>query len=93
MFKEEWKSDKIIALCSNILWSQLSDWRTEKIESEYKNSAAESGFNPGAYMQLLRILITGISSGPALFETFEAIGKEEVIKRLEAALQSVQVNG
>lgn len=94
VINKKWKENTPVDIESIIKsWSNLNDWRAEKIESDYKNCATKNGFNPGAYMQLLRILITGISAGPALFETFETLGKEEVIKRLEVSLQSVQVNG
>ena len=38
-------------------------------------------------MQLLRVLITGVAGGPQLFDMLALIGKDEVIKRLELALQ------
>jgi glutamyl/glutaminyl-tRNA synthetase len=38
-------------------------------------------------MQLLRVLITGVAGGPQLFDMLALIGKNEVIKRLELALQ------
>ena len=38
-------------------------------------------------MQLLRVLITGVAGGPQLFDMLALIGKDDVIKRLELALQ------
>jgi len=39
--------------------------------------------------QLLRVLITGVSSGASLVEMLELLGKEEVVKRLNAALTTL----
>ena len=38
-------------------------------------------------MQLLRVVITGVAGGPQLFDMLALIGKDDVIKRLELALQ------
>jgi len=41
-------------------------------------------------MQLFRVLVTGLAAGPALFEAIEVLGKDEVVKRLEKALQTIK---
>ena len=38
----------------------------------------------GTYMQLLRVVLTGVSAGPELWEIFVLLGKSEVIERLKA---------
>jgi hypothetical protein len=37
-------------------------------------------------MQLFRVAITGVGGGPALFEMLGLFGKEDSLKRLDAAL-------
>jgi len=54
---------------------------TEIIEEE------EIGF--GKLMMPLRVAVTGSGSGPDLFESLELLGRDEVIRRLETAIQKL----
>lgn len=56
------------------------------IETLFKKVAEDMGVAPGSVMQLFRVVITGSTVGPALFETVELLGKDEVIKRISKAL-------
>ena len=58
-------------------------------ENIFKETAVASGVKPGEYMQLFRVLLIGVSMGPALFDTAALIGKEEVLKRIDQALQKL----
>lgn len=57
------------------------------IEVEFKTTATEMDMSPGAFMQLFRMILTGHSSGPALFEIAAVLGKSEVIERITAGLE------
>jgi len=35
------------------------------------------------------VIVTGMPAGPALFETVELLGKDEVIKRIDTALSKL----
>ena len=54
--------------------------------------SAQLGIGTGKIMQAFRVSITGAGSGPDLMVTLEILGKEEVIKRISYALQTLKVN-
>jgi glutamyl-tRNA synthetase len=53
--------------------------------------ATQVGIQSGKIMQAFRASITGGASGPDLMVTLEILGKDEVISRLEYALQTLKV--
>lgn len=63
----------------------------ETIKSTIENVAAGLGIKAGQVMQILRVAITGSSSGPDLMMTLEIIGREETMNRLGFALSNFRV--
>ena len=72
-------------------WQGISDFNAESIEKAFNAAGDSSGVEAGRYMQVLRVLITGQPSGPAIYEVLSLIGKEECIARLKAGV-SAQVS-
>lgn len=70
-------------------WVNQNDFSHANLEAIFKATAAENNIKPGDVMQMLRVVITGLAGGPALFETIELLGKEETAKRMEHALQQL----
>ncbi len=62
----------------------------QNIEAIFKKTAEDNGVAPGSVMQLFRVLITGMAAGPALFETLELLGKQEVVARIATALEKLK---
>ena len=70
--------------------SKLEDFSADSIEEQFKTLAKdEFGEKPGKYMQLFRVMATGLSFGPAIFDTLSLIGRDEVVERLDEALQRI----
>ncbi len=69
------------------IFASLSDFTAHNVEATFKKTAEESGIQPGSVMQLLRVILTGMSAGPALFETIELLGKDEVVNRIKKATE------
>jgi glutamyl-tRNA synthetase len=65
-----------------------SEWNAATLQETTKAFAKESGVKIGAYMNLLRLVITGRSVGAGMFETMELLGKKECVRRIERALQT-----
>jgi glutamyl-tRNA synthetase len=67
-------------------FSALNNWSVEDVTRAFHETEAETG---KIDMQLLRVLITGVAGGPQLFDMLNLIGKNEVLKRMEAALEKL----
>ncbi|HPW61622.1 MAG TPA: glutamate--tRNA ligase [Cyclobacteriaceae bacterium] len=62
----------------------------ELAKSTLESVTASLGIGTGKILQALRFSITGGASGPDLMMTMEILGKEEVVKRLEHALDTIK---
>ena len=67
-----------------ITFNSIDTWSSQNIHDAFEDLLKTAG---KIDMQLLRVLITGVAGGPQLFDMLALIGKDEVIKRLELALQ------
>lgn len=67
-----------------ITFNSVDTWTSQNIHEAFEDLLKTTG---KIDMQLLRVLITGVAGGPQLFDMLALIGKNEVIKRLELALQ------
>jgi len=67
-------------------YNQTADFSILNLQKVYEDTANGLGLKPGNYMQLLRVMITGESHGPALWDTLALLGKEEVLARIEKIL-------
>jgi glutamyl-tRNA synthetase len=52
-----------------------------------KRTAEESGTGAGKFIHPLRLAVSGVSGGPGVYDITGIIGKEETLKRIEAALK------
>ncbi|MFC4874100.1 glutamate--tRNA ligase [Negadavirga shengliensis] len=57
-----------------------------------ENAAQEKEIKLGKVMQAVRLAITGVGAGPDLMQVFEILGREELIKRIDFALNKLTVN-
>jgi glutamyl-tRNA synthetase len=55
------------------------------LEPIVREVATRSGVKPPVLMQATRVAVTGRTASPGLFETLELVGKDAVVRRLEAA--------
>lgn len=68
----------------------LADFSHEQIENQLKLTAENLGVKPGGMVQPLRIAISGVSAGPALYMMMEILGKETCLRRLEKAVTTIK---
>jgi glutamyl-tRNA synthetase len=89
--KKRWneESKKFIAAVKDA-FASTSDWGAAELEKTFKSTAEATGTNPGSVMQLFRVCISGAGGGPVLFEMVALLGKETIIRRLEAALNNIK---
>jgi glutamyl-tRNA synthetase len=70
-------------------FANLSDFSNTETEKCFKETASALNLNPGQFMQLFRVVISGLAGGPVLFDMVSLLGKEAVIKRMETAIQKL----
>ena len=58
-------------------------------EDIFKKTAEAQDKKPGDFMQLFRIILSGVSGGPVLFEMAALFGKEEVVIRIDRLLNKL----
>ena len=68
----------------------LNTFTAAETETTFKATAEKLGMGPGQVMQLFRVCLSGVGGGPMLFEMVELLGKDEIIKRLETAINSIK---
>lgn len=70
--------------------SGIEDFEAKNIETIVKSWITEQEIGMGKIMQPLRLSLVGAVKGPDLFEIIEMIGKEEAIRRIENAINTIQ---
>ena len=70
--------------------SGLHEFKKKKIEEALCNLAGEMGTKPAPLIHIVRLAATGTTAGPGLFDLLEFLGKEEVIKRIQKAVEFIE---
>jgi glutamyl-tRNA synthetase len=65
------------------------EWGTDKLEAAMRSLVEELGWKVGDLFMMVRIAVTGKKATPPLFETMEVLGKDMVVGRLGAAIDSL----
>ena len=78
--KDSGQENNIAALASRL--EKLTEFTTEKAEHAFRDVVAELGIPAADLVHPVRILLTGKTVGPGLFETMALIGKEKTLQRL-----------
>ena len=68
---------------------KIEDFSSANNEKEIKEWATAKGVSYGKVMQPLRLSLVGKLAGPHLFDIIYLIGKEETIKRIENAIETL----
>lgn len=69
--------------------SRLDDWTHEHMDAVLRALAEELGLTVGQFFGALRVAVTGQTVSTPLFESMEIIGKDEVLRRIQLAVQIV----
>jgi glutamyl-tRNA synthetase len=89
---KKWNDDVVKVLSAfkdTIATVQAFDATVAKATLDEVTSAL--GIGTGKILQAFRVSLTGAGAGPDLMMIMEIIGKDEVIKRIEYALQNIKV--
>lgn len=68
------------------LAAELAAWTPEPLEHIVKQVSEESSVGMGKVAQPVRVAVTGGTASPGIGETLELIGRDETLRRLDAAI-------
>ena len=74
-----------------LAFATTNTFSAAETEAVFKATAEKIGIVPGQVMQLFRVCLSGVAGGPMLFEMAELLGKEEVINRLNNAVNNISI--
>ena len=84
------KSQALIVLNKSIaVLGNVTDWKTEPMESAVRPLTEEVGLKAGPFFGVIRVAVTGRTASPPLFQTMEVLGKERCMDRLKEALNKL----
>ena len=76
----------------NLELEKLPSYTAEQIKQLFFDVLEQNGMKMGQVMQSLRVAVTGEGAGPDLMTIMEIIGKKEATKRIQYALNHIQIN-
>ena len=89
--KKRWKEDtpQQMAELAEVL-KNIEDFSSHNQEEIVKGWIESNGYHLGNIMNAFRLSIVGESKGPHMFDITEAIGKDQTLARIEAAIQRIE---
>ncbi len=88
--EKNWKADTPVYLGKlKIEFASLENPVKEDYETALGKVAEEFEIGKGKLIHPLRLVVSGVSGGPGVYDILEILGKNEVIKRIETALQKL----
>jgi glutamyl-tRNA synthetase len=87
----KWNADAVKAIGAFIEDLQVyeGDFLAESVKAIWAAAAERVGIKMGKVMQALRLAVSGAGHGPDLMLAMEILGKDEVITRLQKALETL----
>lgn len=67
-------------------FAQLTEFNAANLEQTLKAICKELGVKAGVLVHPIRLATTGSTAGPSLYHLLEILGKERVLRRIDAAL-------
>jgi len=89
--KKRWKDDSAELLKKlSAKFSLLNNPQKEDYEAALKSTAEELQVGNGKLIHPLRLAVSGMGSGPGVFDIVFIIGKDETLKRINYALETIK---
>ncbi|NHZ86499.1 MAG: glutamate--tRNA ligase, partial [Planctomycetia bacterium] len=86
--RKRWKNKSVNELIDK--YSQklngIYEWNVENIERSLRDIAESENITAGKIIHPTRLALSGMGSGPSLFDMIELLGKETCIRRLQKAI-------
>ena len=88
--QKRWKAEtpaQMTELCDVL--TSIENFSAQNTEEIVKQWIADKEYNLGSIMNAFRLSVVGESKGPHMFDITSIIGKEETIKRLKKAVETI----
>jgi glutamyl-tRNA synthetase len=91
VISKKWNDEaiKVLTAYSKAV-ATVNNLTADVAKSTLESVTASLGIGTGKILQALRVSITGGASGPDLMMTMEILGKDEVVKRIDHALNTIK---
>ncbi|GHS97492.1 glutamate--tRNA ligase [Bacteroidia bacterium] len=90
--KKRWKEDSAAQLTElSAVLESVEDFTAKPTEDIVIPWIESKGYSMGNVMNAFRLALVGESKGPHIFDITEILGKKEVIKRIESAINQIPV--
>ncbi len=92
VINKRWKSDSPQQLKEfKEAVEKLDNPTKEDFENTLRKTAEELNIGAGKLIHIVRLAVSGIGTGPGVFDILFILGKDAVIKRIEIALQKIKI--
>lgn len=91
VLQKAWNDDSvnnIILLLMDKL-SSLDSWQKEDLQENFKIFVKKHDLGLGEIIMPIRLAVCGTLNGPAVYDILELLGKDETLKRINAALKEL----
>ncbi len=92
--RKRWKDKSVNELMEKFIQklNVINNWNHQNIENSLRFLSERENISAGKIIHPTRLALSGIASGPSLFEMMELLGKEICINRLNKAIIRLPLN-
>jgi glutamyl-tRNA synthetase len=88
--QKRWKEDSPAQMAAlSTLLESIDNFSAANTETIVMQWIADNAYNVGIVMNAFRLALVGASKGPHIFDITEILGKEETLKRIETAINTL----
>lgn len=92
VLKKYWRQETPTQLTKLIQeYNLLQNPTKEDYETTLKKTAEQLGIGAGKLIHPTRLSVSGVGEGPGLYDILFTLGKEEVIKRIQTAINKIKI--
>ena len=89
-YRKKWKEETPALMAEwKAEMASIDTFNAENCETLFKSFLEKKGVGLGAALPNFRLMVTGLGMGPSMFEIAELLGKDEVLGRMEDALEKL----
>ena len=90
--KKRWKEDSPKHMTELVaLLEKQEDWSAEALDTAVMGWIEQQEYGVGIVMNAFRICLVGAARGPHIWEITNVLGKEETIRRVKVALETINI--